>query len=106
MLMRAPAIWQKSGERLRYFEDDDRASLADLVAQEKRGGSGSDPDALYARLARRGHISRTDDDEYTMDDMFTEKAGRSMPAGREAERDRNAAIRGKCSSKIPRHTGT
>lgn len=80
------------GERQRYFADEDKLTLQDLVAQERRGGGG-DPDALYARLASKV-MARTDDDDYTMDDMFTDRAGRSQPQGRFEERDRQQAVRG------------
>lgn len=81
-----------SGERQRYFADDDKFSLHDLVEQERRGGAGG-PEDIYGRLAS-GVMARTDDDDYTMDDLITDRAGRSQPQGRQEDRARQHAVRG------------
>ncbi|KAL6471894.1 hypothetical protein MHYP_G00205440 [Metynnis hypsauchen] len=56
-----------SGERVRYFEDDDGVDLREMVRREKMS-SAADQNALYSRMAGK------DGDNYTLDDMFVSSA--------------------------------
>ncbi|KAM3935282.1 CWF19-like protein 2 [Leptodactylus fuscus] len=77
-------------ERVRYFHDDDHQSLQDLVKREKMG-SAEDQNKLYLRMAAKLR-EKTDQDYYTLDDMFVSKAAKKERANEEEERERQQAI--------------
>ncbi|KAM4043967.1 CWF19-like protein 2 [Anomaloglossus baeobatrachus] len=77
-------------ERVRYFHDDDNQSLQDLVKREKMG-TAEDQNKLYMRMAAKLR-EKTDQDYYTLDDMFVSKAAKKERANEEEERERQQAI--------------
>ncbi|XP_044142956.1 CWF19-like protein 2 [Bufo gargarizans] len=77
-------------ERVRYFHDDDHQSLQDLVKREKMG-TAEDQNKLYLRMAAKLR-EKTDQDYYTLDDMFVSKAAKNERASEEEERERQQAI--------------
>ncbi|XP_075707701.1 CWF19-like protein 2 isoform X2 [Rhinoderma darwinii] len=77
-------------ERVRYFHDDDHQSLQDLVKREKMG-TAEDQNKLYLRMAAKLR-EKTDQDYYTLDDMFVSKAAKKERENEEEERDRQQAI--------------
>ena len=64
----------KEGQRERYFADDDKYSLKDLVEQEKTGAS-EDNVRVMSRLSAKA-FTKAGGDAYTLDDMFEAEAGR------------------------------
>ncbi|XP_059610781.1 CWF19-like protein 2 homolog [Phlebotomus argentipes] len=76
-----------SGERTRFFPDDDRRSLRDMFEAEKLI-SGSDSDAQFAKIA--GKKRRQGDD---LEDIFAEEVRRDMGEDEKSARDRDRAIR-------------
>ncbi|KAM4796109.1 CWF19-like protein 2 [Rhinophrynus dorsalis] len=77
-------------ERVRYFHDDDNQSLKDLVKREKMG-TAEDQNKLYMRMASK-FMEKTDQDYYTLDDMFVSKAAKKERGNEEEERERRQAI--------------
>ncbi|XP_075448492.1 CWF19-like protein 2 [Ascaphus truei] len=77
-------------ERVRYFHDDDNQSLQDLVKKEKMGTS-EDQNKLFMRMASK-YMEKTDQDYYTLDDMFVSKAAKKEHPNQEEERERRTAI--------------
>ncbi|XP_073518291.1 CWF19-like protein 2 isoform X2 [Phyllobates terribilis] len=77
-------------ERVRYFHDDDNQSLQDLVKREKMG-TAEDQNKLYLRMAAKLR-EKTDQDYYTLDDMFVSKAAKKERANEEEERERQQAM--------------
>ncbi|KAG9491368.1 hypothetical protein GDO78_000069 [Eleutherodactylus coqui] len=77
-------------ERVRYFQDDDQQSLQDLVKREKMG-TAEDQNKLYLRMAAKLR-EKTDQDYYTLDDMFVSSAAKKERANDEEERERQQAI--------------
>ncbi|XP_077154518.1 CWF19-like protein 2 [Ranitomeya variabilis] len=77
-------------ERVRYFHDDDHQSLQDLVKREKMG-TAEDQNKLYLRMAAKLR-EKTDQDYYTLDDMFVSKAAKKERANEEEERERQQAM--------------
>ncbi|XP_069825854.1 CWF19-like protein 2 isoform X2 [Dendropsophus ebraccatus] len=77
-------------ERVRYFQDDDHQSLQDLVKREKMG-TAEDQNKLYLRMAAKLR-EKTDQDYYTLDDMFVSNVAKKERANEEEERDRQQAI--------------
>uniref|UniRef100_A0A8C5Q0S0 CWF19 like cell cycle control factor 2 n=1 Tax=Leptobrachium leishanense TaxID=445787 RepID=A0A8C5Q0S0_9ANUR len=77
-------------ERVRYFHDDDNQSLQDLVKREKMG-TAEDQNKLYMRMASK-FMGKTDQDYYTLDDMFVSKAANKESENTEEERERQQAI--------------
>ncbi|XP_055053468.2 LOW QUALITY PROTEIN: CWF19-like protein 2 [Misgurnus anguillicaudatus] len=80
----------QEGERVRYFDDDDGVDLREMVRREKMS-SAEDQNALYSRMAGK-MMGKTDDDNYTLDDMFVSSAAQKEHAGRDEERQRNKAV--------------
>ncbi|CAF90454.1 unnamed protein product, partial [Tetraodon nigroviridis] len=78
------------GQRVRYFQDDDRVGLKEMVRREKMS-SAQDQNALYSRMAAK-MMGKTDGDNYTLDDMFVSSVAKKEGEGREEERMRNRAI--------------
>ncbi|XP_029303044.1 CWF19-like protein 2 [Cottoperca gobio] len=78
------------GERVRYFQDDDNVALKEMVRREKMS-SAQDQNALYSRMASK-MMGKTDDDNYTLDDMFVSSAAQREGEGKEEERMRSRAI--------------
>uniref|UniRef100_A0A8C7ZH44 CWF19-like protein 2 n=1 Tax=Oryzias sinensis TaxID=183150 RepID=A0A8C7ZH44_9TELE len=78
------------GERVRYFQDDDRLDLQEMVRREKMS-SAMDQNALYSRMASK-MMGKTDGDNYTLDDMFVSSAAQREGEGREEERMKNKAV--------------
>ncbi|XP_036412515.1 CWF19-like protein 2 [Colossoma macropomum] len=79
-----------SGERVRYFEDDDGVDLREMVRREKMS-SAEDQNALYSRMAAR-MMGKQDGDNYTLDDMFVSSAAQKERAGLDEERQRSRAM--------------
>ncbi|KAM5179709.1 CWF19-like protein 2 isoform 1-T1 [Mantella aurantiaca] len=78
-------------ERVRYFHDDDKQSLHDLVKREKMG-TAEDQNKLFMRMASKFR-EKTDQDYYTLDDMFVSKAAKKERGSEEEEeRERQQAI--------------
>ncbi|NXA38847.1 C19L2 protein, partial [Eudromia elegans] len=77
-------------ERVRYFQDDDRMSLKDLVKNEKMR-TAEDQNALFMRMTSK-LMEKTDREYYTLDDMFVSKAAKGERSGEEEERQRRKAI--------------
>ncbi|XP_008827939.2 CWF19-like protein 2 [Nannospalax galili] len=101
-------------ERVRYFPDDDRLSLSDLVKNEKMG-TAVDQNKLFMRMASK-FMGKPDGDYYTLDDMFVSRAAEKEHVGEEesqrrraiAEHQSLAAQMEKClycfdSSQFPKH---
>jgi diadenosine tetraphosphate (Ap4A) HIT family hydrolase len=83
------ATHNASGEREKYFADDDKYSLSQLVSMEKMQ-SAEDQNAMFARLA--GKVTEKTDDEYGMDDAFIKKALNKESLDQMSTRDRDKAI--------------
>ena len=64
----------KDGEREKYFADDDRYSLRDLVEQEKTGASDNSVEVM-SRLNAKA-FTKAGGDTFTLDDMFEAEAGK------------------------------
>ncbi|EDO47106.1 predicted protein [Nematostella vectensis] len=79
-----------SGDRERYFADDDRFSLQDMVRME-RMNTAEDYDAMFSRLASKG-ASKTDSDNFTLDDHFVTAAATKLTPAQAEERERHKAI--------------
>ncbi|XP_056417595.1 CWF19-like protein 2 isoform X2 [Hyla sarda] len=77
-------------ERVRYFQDDDHQSLQDLVKREKMG-TAEDQNKLYLRMAAKLR-EKTDQEYYTLDDMFVSKVAKKERANEEEDRERQQAI--------------
>lgn len=84
----------KEGKRARYFADDDKHDLNDLV-QRERLGLEDHPEEVFMRLSAKS-AHKTDDrlDGYTLDDMFVDKAGKKVDKKKTEERDKQKAIAG------------
>uniref|UniRef100_A0A4W5KR67 CWF19 like cell cycle control factor 2 n=1 Tax=Hucho hucho TaxID=62062 RepID=A0A4W5KR67_9TELE len=80
----------RDGERMRYFQDDDSVGLHEMVRREKMS-SAEDQNSLYARMAGK-MMGKTDDDNYTLDDMFVSSVAQREGEGRDEERMRSKAI--------------
>ncbi|CAB1348181.1 unnamed protein product [Coregonus sp. 'balchen'] len=80
----------RDGERVRYFQDDDSVGLHEMVRREKMS-SAEDQNSLYARMAGK-MMGKTDDDNYTLDDMFVSSAAQREGEGRDEDRMRSRAI--------------
>ncbi|KAK3737019.1 hypothetical protein QZH41_018410 [Actinostola sp. cb2023] len=81
----------ESGQRERYFADDDRYELNDIVRREKMN-TAEDYNSMFARLASKG-ASKTDSDEFTLDDHFVSGAANKYSKAKEEERDKMKAIK-------------
>ncbi|XP_077984256.1 CWF19-like protein 2 [Glandiceps talaboti] len=84
------ATHDTGGKRERYFADDDRYDLKSMV-QRERMSTAEDQNAMFARLAGRA-VEKTDQDNYTLDDMFVSRATKEMSQAEIEERDRAKAI--------------
>lgn len=81
---------KETGERVRYFEDDDNTDLKSMVEQE-RLTSADDQQAMLARLAGK-HLGRTKGDDYTIDDMFVQASATKGETKVENKRIKERAI--------------
>ncbi|KAM9468571.1 CWF19-like protein 2 isoform 1-T1 [Clarias gariepinus] len=79
-----------SGERVRYFADDDSLDLKEMVRREKMT-SAQDQNALYSRMAAK-MMGKQDGDNYTLDDMFVSSAAQREREGLDDERARTRAM--------------
>ena len=79
----------KKGKRERYFHDDDRYSLKDLVEQE-RMMTAEETQAAIARMASK-FVPASNTDE-TIDDAVESKKAMRYNAGKEEERAKNRAV--------------
>ncbi|KAM4701519.1 CWF19-like protein 2 isoform 2-T2 [Discoglossus pictus] len=77
-------------ERVRYFHDDDNQSLQDLVRKEKMG-TAEDQQRQFLRMAAKLK-EKTDQDYYTLDDMFVSSAAKKERLEDEEQRERSQAI--------------
>nr|XP_039256912.1 CWF19-like protein 2 [Styela clava] len=80
----------RDGERERYFADDDRHSLKDLVRREKMEEA-EDQDAMFSRLASK-QFRGTDSDDFTLDDMYVSQASQQTTRTEEEAKQRQKAI--------------
>ena len=80
----------ESGERMRYFEDDDETDLKTMVEQEHLT-SADDQQAMLARLAGK-HLGRAMGDDYTIDDMFVQASATKGETKIENKRIKEIAI--------------
>ncbi|KAM5316233.1 CWF19-like protein 2 isoform 2-T2 [Glossophaga mutica] len=87
---RQMASTHEEKERVRYFHDDDKLSLNDLVKNEKMG-TAENQNKLFMRMASK-FMGKTDGDYYTLDDMFVSKAAERGHFGKEEENQRKKAI--------------
>ena len=72
-------VHDRDGEREKYFADDDRYSLRDLVEQEKSGAADGSIE-IISRLSAKA-FTKSSGDHFTLDDMFeAEAAGVSSSA--------------------------
>ena len=85
---RAPSH-SKKGKRERYFHDDDRYSLKDLVEQE-RMMTAEETQAAITRMASK-FVPASNTDE-TIDDAVESKKAMRYNAGKEEERAKNKAV--------------
>ncbi|XP_078314355.1 CWF19-like protein 2 isoform X2 [Crassostrea virginica] len=98
----------KSGERERYFADDDRFDLKQMVEREKMG-TAEDQNSMFSRLAGRS-VDKTNDD-YDLDDMFVNRANAKESGAKMEDKERALAIREHknisdcqmCFDKTPKH---
>lgn len=78
------------GNRARYFaDDDDRGDIAAMVQREKMGAD-DDPEQIFHQLSSK-FMGATDAEDYTMDDMFVDRAGRKAAHGKLENRGRQKA---------------
>ncbi|XP_022826584.1 CWF19-like protein 2 homolog [Spodoptera litura] len=75
-----------SGERTKYFGDDDKYNLAQMFQQEKYGNNYND-EAELAKLAAK-HKNPNDD----LEDIFMDNISRNRDAVKESENERSRAI--------------
>ena len=80
----------KDGERLRYFADDDQYDLKEMFHREKMS-TAEDQSAMMSRLAGRA-VEKTDDDDYSIDDLFTSRAANKRSEDQDKVKERDAAI--------------
>ncbi|XP_028519021.1 CWF19-like protein 2 [Exaiptasia diaphana] len=81
----------ETGQRERYFADDDRYDLNEIVRREKMN-TAEDYNAMFSRLASKG-ASKTDSDDFTLDDHFVSGASKKYSKAQEEERDKMRAIK-------------
>ncbi|XP_072040204.1 CWF19-like protein 2 isoform X2 [Amphiura filiformis] len=79
----------KSGQRERYFGDDDELDLKTLVQREKMS-SAEDQQKVFARMAAKSMDKINMD--YTLDDMFVSSAAKQESKAQTEERERSKAI--------------
>ena len=80
----------QDGKRNHYFADDDaRGDIQSMVEREKMG-TDDDPNKIFHQLSSK-FMGATDNDDYTMDDMFVDRAGRKAAHGKLENRDRQKA---------------
>ncbi|XP_036392810.1 CWF19-like protein 2 isoform X2 [Megalops cyprinoides] len=80
----------RDGERVRYFQDDDKVDLQEMVRREKMS-TAEDQNALYSRMAAK-MMGKQDGDNYTLDDMFVSSAAQRERSGQDEERQRHRAV--------------
>uniref|UniRef100_H2ZM96 CWF19-like protein 2 n=1 Tax=Ciona savignyi TaxID=51511 RepID=H2ZM96_CIOSA len=83
-------VHNKDGERERYFADDDRFTLKDLVERE-RSGAAEDQTETMSRLSSK-LFRGTDGENFMLDDMFESEAGRVNSSTQQDARNRTKAI--------------
>lgn len=83
----------KKGERIQYFGDDSQGqTIQDLVQREKLGLDGDfDSSVLHANAATSHQLQGED---YTVDDMFVERAARGQPSQKQEAKRRDQAVKG------------
>lgn len=77
------------GQRDRYFADDDRYDLKQMFEREKLS-TAEDQNGMMSRLAGKA-LDKTNED-YDLDDVFTDRAARKERDGKAEERARDKAI--------------
>ena len=77
------------GERQRYFADDDRYDLKQMYEREKLS-TAEDQNMMLSRLAGRS-VDKTNED-YDLDDVFTDRAATKRSEEADKIRDRDKAI--------------
>lgn len=81
----------KEGKRERYFADDDRYDLKEMVRREKMR-TAEDHNAMMARLSSKASMGAGSDD-FTLDDHFVSSAANKISPAQLEERERQKAIR-------------
>ena len=79
------------GQRVRYFDNDDAKSDIQAMVQREKMGTEDNPEQLFHQLSSK-FMGAVDDEEYTMDDMMVDRAGRKVAHGKQENRDRQAAV--------------
>ncbi|XP_002131055.2 CWF19-like protein 2 [Ciona intestinalis] len=83
-------VHDKDGVRERYFADDDRFTLKELVEREKTGAA-EDQTQTMSRLTSK-LFKGADGEHFTLDDMFESEAGKVNSSTQEDGRNRKRAI--------------
>ena len=78
------------GNRVRYFADDDRYDLKEMFHREKMS-TAEDQNSMMSRLAGKA-VEKTDDDDYSIDDLFVSRAARKRSEEQDKVKERDAAI--------------
>lgn len=78
------------GQRVRYFADDDRYDLKQMFHREKLS-TAEDQNAMMSRLAGRA-LQKTDNDDYSIDDVFTTRASHKRSEEQDLAKEREIAI--------------
>ncbi|XP_068720114.1 CWF19-like protein 2 [Montipora capricornis] len=81
----------KEGKRERYFADDDRYDLKEMVRREKMQ-TAEDHNAMLARLSSKA-ASMANSDDFSLDDHFVSSAANKISAAQLEERERQKAIK-------------
>ncbi|KAL9973755.1 hypothetical protein ACROYT_G020250 [Oculina patagonica] len=81
----------KEGERERYFADDDKYDLKEMVRREKMS-SVADNHAMMAKLASKAAKASYSDD-FTLDDRFVSSAANQISPAQQEQREKEKAIR-------------
>ena len=82
------SMHNKNGEREKYFADDDKYSLKDLIEQEKTVASENNVEMMSCLNAKA--FTKASGDSFTLDDMFEAEAGR-FPSSSMQNRQRDIA---------------
>ena len=83
-------VHTKDGMREKYFDDDDRYTLKDLVEREKTGAA-EDQTQVLSRLSSK-LFRGVDGENITLDDMFVSQASQKTSIGLEEARNEQRAI--------------
>ena len=88
--LKGKAQTHSEGQRVRYFADDDRYDLKQMFHREKTS-TAEDQNLMMSRLAGKS-VEKTNDDDYSIDDMFVSRAAKKRSEEQDRVRERDAAI--------------